>query len=388
MDQIIQSLLVYTFFAIFLFALGMVARRREKIGSFSDAHSSFWTWEIIASLLLFSLISGIRWNVGVDHLAYLSHYRMVEIYESTGRDFEIGFSLITKWMASAGFHYTFYFGFLAFLQIVFVYKAFEEERYVLPFIALIAVLGVHYLSWMNGIRQMLAATVFLFSIGFVHRRHWIAYFSCIIFASLFHKSALLLMPFYFFPVKDIFKHRSFVFAASLVSIFIGQSNSWIGAFSGVIDGLATLIDYDRFRDLDVLLADSHDRSFGPRKIMYLMLTALIVWRSKELKKRFSGTKFITYYNLFIIGFLSSNVLDGAHHTFLRIASYFTIFQLPVAAYMLCFYFEKGGKNPLPFFLVTVLSCSHTPASAVADYGLGDRDYSNFRFFWSNDNDIP
>src|SRR5690554_4193783 len=96
-------------------------------------------------------------------------------------------------MARNNVHFSIYFGFLAFLQLFFIYRAFKDQRYLYPFLGIVILFGPEFLSWMNGIRQMLAATMFVFAIQFIQKRQLWKYVGTIVLASLFHTSAIVLL---------------------------------------------------------------------------------------------------------------------------------------------------------------------------------------------------
>ena len=122
----------------------------------------FFTWKFYSPPYI-CIFSGVRWNVGVDHLSYLANYENIKAGgEFRSRGIEIGFNLISKLFASWNVHFTIYFAFWAFCQLFFIYYAFKNERYLLPYIGIVLILGPHYLNWMNGIRQTLAACIFVF----------------------------------------------------------------------------------------------------------------------------------------------------------------------------------------------------------------------------------
>src|SRR5690554_7517240 len=72
----IQSIIVYSFlmFTMILFVV-YTARRNGYISSSGLlVKRSFWRFEVIFPLILFAIIFGMRYDVGVDHLGYLEGY--------------------------------------------------------------------------------------------------------------------------------------------------------------------------------------------------------------------------------------------------------------------------------------------------------------------------
>jgi hypothetical protein len=379
----LQSFLVYSITAILLFIFGNTAAKRERIYNANNRPTPFWTWEVVFSLLIFAFISGIRWQVGVDHLTYLDNYLT---YKNAGYfqvDKEIGFEFITTLFAGNNIHFTLYFGFLAFLQIFFVYYAVKNERYLMPFLGIVILLGPHYLSWMNGIRQMLAATMFIFSIQFITKRKLLPYVITILLASTIHKSAILLIIFYFIPQRDYFKNRYVNIGLVIATLIIGLSPTFMNAISSFENVLA-FIGYDRYAErFDIIIEREREMALGPRRLSILMLNILNIWYAPRLKKVFKRTNYLVYFNLSFIGILLYNLFVNTSHIFIRPVSYFTIFLALTTSYLL--YYLKPRKNyhvTISFIIVLILAISYTYLSVIADYGKGNMDWSNFKFFWN------
>ncbi|NLJ94576.1 MAG: hypothetical protein GX326_03670, partial [Clostridiaceae bacterium] len=161
--------------AFLMWWFGTIAAKRELTNIRLHKETSFWTWEMILPILLFAFISGVRWKVGTDHQSYLNGY-MALIHGTETRELEGAFMYFSQLFAYLNLHFTFFFGFWAFLQISFMYLTFKNERYLLPYIGIIIVFGGYYIGWMNGIRQTIAACIFVFSIQFITKRKPIQYF--------------------------------------------------------------------------------------------------------------------------------------------------------------------------------------------------------------------
>jgi|LSQX01.3.fsa_nt_gb hypothetical protein len=274
----LQSIIVYSLMGFSLFGLGQVAAKREQIYIAKNKNLPFFTWEILFSLLIFAFFSGVRWNVGVDHLSYLSYYNeLLNKRQFLSREMEPGFLFISKIFASLNIHFTVYFAFLAFLQIFFVYYAVKNERYLMPFLGMLILLGPQYLSWMNGIRQMLAATIFVFSIQYISKRRLIPYIICILLATSIHKSAILLLIFYFIPQRDYFKNRYMNIALVILTLIIGSSPTFMNKMTPFAN-ILELIGFERYAErFDIMLNYEREMALGPRRLSIIFLNILNVW---------------------------------------------------------------------------------------------------------------
>lgn len=379
----LQSFIVYSILGFSLFFLGKVAAIRENEYIRLNRRTPFWVWEIVLAIVIFSFVAGVRWKVGVDHLAYLKNYLSIQNFGHSLFKKEIGFEYFTRLFADFGIHYTIYFGTLAFLQIFFIYMAFRDQRFLYPFIGIIIVFGSYYLEWMNGVRQMVVACIFIFSIKYIIEKKLVKYILIILLASLFHQSALLLLPVYFIPRRNFFKNRTLALLLVFISLYLGTNNFWIESLKSTGKFLQ-LIGYNQFTSerLDFLIGEEQIRNFGPRRVVVILTAIITIWYSSRLDEYFEKYHFYFYFNLAILGFLLQNLLGYTHHIFLRPVSYFTIFSIATTGYLLVYLREHlTSKSIVIYLLMLLLVLIYLPLSLIADARKGREDYSNYNFFW-------
>jgi hypothetical protein len=111
--------------------LGRRIYLKERFAIYHEQKSRFLLPEMVLLLLFFALLCGIRWNVGVDHLAYLRQYEFL-IRKTVS--YEPLFLLVSKTMRSMDVHFVFYFALLAGVQVFFVYYALKNEKYLYVFL--------------------------------------------------------------------------------------------------------------------------------------------------------------------------------------------------------------------------------------------------------------
>jgi len=364
-----------------MFVLGRISDIRQRQNMLQIKTTPFFVWEVFLALLVFAFVSGVRWRVGVDHQFYLDNYLKIQNFGYSVVDKEMGFEFITTLFARLNIHFSIYFGFLAFLQILFIYLTFKKERYLYSFLGIIIIFGSEYLSWMNGIRQMLAATIFVFSIQFIQKRQLLKYFIAIFIASLFHSSAILLIIFYFLPNKDFFKNKKITLLLVIASLVLGNMTFWINYLTK-LTGLLEFIGYDWYSsNLEILIDDSNARNIGPRRLSMMIGPLIVIWFSDRLKISFKNTYFLAYYNLGIFGFLLYNIVSNLNHGFIRPVTYLTIFIVPISAYLLVYLKRNVSNLPFVFFISFMIILSYLPLSIIADYGKGQNDYTNYKFYW-------
>lgn len=380
----LQSFVVYTFTALCLFMLGKSLYLRElRTSSYGECSTSFWSPEILLSILIFALVAGLRYNVGVDYPFYLSEYLSLQTRGYTYREtYESGFFFITKFFAGSGFHYFFFFAFWAAIQLGFIYYALKDRKSILKYVGLIIMLGPFFLDWMNGIRQCVVECIFVFSIVYIQKRKFWAYFLILFLASFIHKSALVLLPLYFVVHRfSLSSNKYFNILILLVCVLLGNMPTWITIVSSITN-LISFLGYDayvvRFENIFEQLSAFE---WGPRRISVLLVNLIIVYYYPSMRSYFSSDKlFYLYFNLYFIGICSYNLLANTSLEFLRPVGYFTIFTILTVAYALV-YFKKSKKNLL-FYLVLFLTCVYTYLCLAADYGKTD-SFVIYEFFFEN-----
>ena len=119
----LQSFVIYGTLILLMFILNL---RNAYINDFTETKTiSIWSPGIIISLLLFGIISGLRYNVGVDYPTYWHMYTAMKAhpYNDTYQGLELGFYWLLKALAYLYAPVTWMFGILAFIQVFFIYFA-------------------------------------------------------------------------------------------------------------------------------------------------------------------------------------------------------------------------------------------------------------------------
>lgn len=365
---------VYILFALFMGVLGFVSSNCK----FKERRIEFCP-EIMFLILVFCFFCGVRYNVGVDYIAYLNNYLH---YQNVGINLlekEFLFQFITKAMAGSGFHFSFYFAFLAFIQIYFVIKSFEKEKEILRYLPLLILLGTSFLYWTNAIRHMIAAAIFLYSLRYVKSKNLFKYLICIAFAFLFHKSSLLLVPFYYILRIDIFASKSWTLIIILISFIVqmaGVIEPLIKQLSFILDFLGYSYSYENF---DLIMSKENDRNFGVRSVIIMAIPVVVILYNNQLKNYFSHTNYTYYYNLMVMGLIGSIIIIDLPISFGRSLDFFVYFTVFCSSYLLL-YFDRM-REYLTLSVYLLLTCSYLPLTLYAlDYNLINESTS-FKLFW-------
>lgn len=327
----------------------VVASKNSSYVSLSGQliQKSFWRFETLFPLLLFGVIFGMRYNVGVDYLGYLESYLCKE-YISKG---ELLFDLLSEIGWKLNLHFTVYFGILALIQVFFFFYAFKDERYLYPFLVFILFTNGDWQFWMNGIRQALAMCIWIFSIKYIEENKFWKYSLWCLIAMLFHRSAAIVIIFY--PIlrngKDYFKSirlQLILFAGAFVfkeifSELIMRIEPIITFYSNIIGGEF----YNSSYDVEGLINSFIEpQGTGLAYLFGIILNVGIILYSKKLKLFYNNKRFNIIYFFFFIGLVTLYMFPVGFITITRPFRYFYIFQTIMYAYFLYFLYKTKLKD--------------------------------------------
>lgn len=357
------SLLVYSLTGATLFLLGWHVNKREQEYLIQGgATLPFYSWEILLSLIVFSVIAGARYHTGYDHAMYLDQYlHLQETGDFSRQNFEYGFEWISKFFAWCHIHYFFYFAFWALLQIGFLYFGLRHHKHLLCWVALGIMLGPYFVSWMNSIRQSVVVCVFVALIPLIRDRKFIPYALIVVLCAFLHKSSLMLLPVFlicFIKNKDKLPSKWIFLAILAVFVIVGSFPFWAEYFAN-FQWFIEFTGYSNYGNLDDPNVGGTMRmvGWGPIRISILLSNIAIIWFYPQLKAYFKDDNLLPYYYvLAFIGMCLSNLLMNTTHFILRPVDYFLIFNLIMTSYLLCYLYRS--KYIIAFYLVAIINFSY------------------------------
>lgn len=215
--------------------LSMVNKVHAQYAGFDDFDSnSKIKVNFVFTLIyvIFTILSGIRYDVGTDYNTYIMHQipdALNHYVYSTGYKVEPlyrGLIYIGNFLGSA--QWVFVFTHIIFMYFVLQYIKQQSRDYV--FSIFIFVFSTFYSFSLNGMRQAIATSVFLFAIKYIYRRQYKRYFLFIIIAILFHKSAIIYIPFYFLNRINLTKKTHF-FLITIISVILAFNSKYAYNFA-------------------------------------------------------------------------------------------------------------------------------------------------------------
>lgn len=331
---------------------------------------------IFIAILIYSIIFGMRFGVGTDHYSYYLEYQ-----DGDFSIYEVGYGFIGEFFKFFGLPFPFYFGFVALIQILpffIVFKRFKHDIYLYLVYSLI--FSTAWLSISNGLRQWVAIGIIFYATTFLNRRDWWRYLIAVLFSSLFHSSAvimLLLLPYAF--AGPFFNNSKFKLIVLAVSVFFGyqiSANQWFDH----VNYLLTLSNFSGFDKYDYYLEQGFDQENGALGIGYFLnlLTCFAFVSYSEKAKSFYNNRWMgLLFDLYFIGCVFNYVLSSVH-VLSRVNMYF--FGWSFVIYALSIYAAVKLKDMKMKYILGFLVFMSFPANLYR----ADENQSQFYFFWWTD----
>ena len=352
--MIFQTIFIYTSILFTMMILGYIAAIRDHSMSINRKNiPKFLRFEIFLSLLIFSIIFGMRYDVGEDHLHYLNDYLSLSMDR-----YEPLFKNIAITLRENYIRFSIFFSILAFIQIFLLYYTFKDEKKLYPFLTFVLFTGQYFMSWMNIIRQDIVSCIFLFSTIFIFKRKIILYLFCCILAIGFHYSAILLIPCYWilYVNKDFLKSRFLQYVVILFCGYIALTKlDYTEAIIPLMDFfLSSSNIYSSYSIHSIeYFANLTNAGGGVSIVCQILIDLIIISYSLKLKDEFVNSRFTIFYNLYFFG-TSINTLFINNLLFSRPFRCFKIFKLVVSAYLLFYLCTHLNLKNICFLIILLL----------------------------------
>lgn len=313
---------------------------------------------LIIAISIFVLLTGCRYNVGRDYMLYMQTFLdsandvnefWVRNYAGT---FELIFSAFIRLCNYFDLPYYSLFIFIAFIQIFFLFKYAKLSGAAFPFIIFFFI-TCYFQDSMNVMRQFCAFMIILNSLVFIREKCFYKFLLCMIVAFCFHRSSIILLPFYFFANKPLNLKVSLQIVILFIIFF--SSNILYSYLANTIFPRIEVFLLSQnigeayyFSNADVFLTEKVKGGFGIASIIALISDFLIILNSNKLKSQY---KINIEYNLYLIGVIFFYI-QNLSITIYRLNLYFTTFKFIMLGYLL-FEFIKCKKYVLSVFLMVV-----------------------------------
>ncbi|RKQ33501.1 EpsG family protein [Oceanobacillus halophilus] len=275
---------------------------------------------VFGGLTSLVLISGFRSGIG-DTFNYRNIFEDNDFtweYVTSEKDIGFGFlqMLIKNYISDNSQALIFITAFITNLLIIFVFYKYSR---LVELSLYVYITGGLFLVSMNGIRQLLAAAIAFTAIKFLIEGKFIRYAFIIGFASLFHQSALILLPMFFLVRFKAWSKVTIALVLLAVIAVIGYEYFSTILFTALED--TQYSNYDNFSE-------------GGANILRVAVEASPLFVAflgrKKLRSIFPESDYIV--NMALIG-LVFMVISTEQWIFARMSIYFQLYQLILISWL-------------------------------------------------------
>ena len=321
--------------------------------SYNKENYKWWLRFAFAFLFLFSAL---RYGFGNDYFSYYYQYQKIQNGGKSSFDGEIGFEWLMQNMPS----FQILIAIVSALSLFALYKLIVHNTTVGYCGIAVTILLINpylFLMSLSAIRQTIAMTFFIGATYFSFKRKLVPYVLTIFLATLFHSSAIILLPFYFIANdKKIGKLFLIVYIAIFCVLLLNSAT-----LNMLVEAVLTKLDnkqYSYYFD-EGLTNSLRATILSAGFLMYVLLNL-----------PFLQGKAIMYAKLYLVG-ITCGVLAYRLSMLTRIQQYFDIFSIVAIPSIMKNNRDNPSQNPLLFAVNGYLF----PALMFIIYGL--RYYSFF-----------
>lgn len=147
-------------------------------------------------------IEGFRYEIGTDYSTYVNAFEwQKEGYDAYWLDFELGYVILSDLIAFFFNSNRFLFIITAFITLYFVVKTYRENSVDWMFSLFLYCTLYFYFHSFNTVRNSIAMVIFISSFSDIRDRKLLNYLFKILLAALFHRTIIIVAPFYFIATK-------------------------------------------------------------------------------------------------------------------------------------------------------------------------------------------
>ncbi|MEH7380035.1 EpsG family protein [Bacillus sp. JJ1533] len=283
----------------------------------------------LLSIVPFILVSGLRKNIG-DTPFYMHAYNINEFtWEHIKSTDDIGFGIlqmILKKYSGDPQILIITTAIVTNLLIIFVFYKYSK---LVELSIYVYITGGLFLVTMNGIRQCLAAAIIFSATKFLIEGNKVKYILLVVFASLFHQSALILIPVYFLVRYKPWTKSTLVLLFSAAIIVLGFNYFSTILFSVIEDSQYGV--YSNFNEGGANVI---------RVIVYAVPLVIAFLGREKLRRIFPESD--VFVNMALVG-LSFLIISTANWIFARFNIYFELYQLVLVSWIIHAFKEKDQK---------------------------------------------
>lgn len=217
------------------------------------------------------------------------------------------------------------------------------------FSILLFVLSTDYISWMyNGMRQFTAVTLIFAATALMLRKRYASIILVVLFASLFHQSALLMIPFIFLSYGKAWNKKTIFFIiVALIAVF------FVDSFTDILD--SSLQD-TQYKNVVSDYTSWEDDGTNPLRVLVYSVPAIIsffcrkyIRESDDTVINFCTNMSIISTGIYLVSMVTSGIFIG------RIPIYCSLYSYILLPWEIQTLFSKNSKQLIYFLTIAFYS---------------------------------
>lgn len=299
----------------------------------------------VISIILFTLLIGGRYNVGGDFTGYINMYRSTSLggtYEDVF--FEPGFWLMIQILKLFGLPERSVIVVSSFLQIGLFSLWLRKHPQIAPF-AVFCIMTLILLDINNIVRQGIAFFSILLALSAIAERRWVTFLGWGVFAYLFHKSALIVIPIGFvlrwMPLPKVQPQvLALICSYAFVGLFFDQV---VNLFTAV----AATLGYSGYSDItrEDLVFSQEDFSLNLGIYFWPLVDFFVIWYSVKIRDHFKTSHYSIYHNVYLIAALLQPVANAWDFIPFARGLFYFVAMRPICVAFLMYYCLVVSRKP-------------------------------------------
>ncbi|MBR5498048.1 MAG: EpsG family protein [Clostridia bacterium] len=308
-----------------------------------------WGWVLLLAIPL--IIVAAQRGYFADTTAYIISFRnmpdslseIVSYMQTVQKDELFSFvSVLIKVFITK--NYEVYLGILATFQMLVlakIYRKYSTDFFMSMFLF---VASTDYISWMfNGLRQFTAVCIILLAFNFILTKKYLFAILIILFASFFHGSALLVIPFIFIVQGKAWNKKTllFLFGVIIAVAFVDQ-------FTNILD--SALAD-TQYKNVVSDWTQGHDDGTNIFRVLVYSVPAIISLYGKHTIDKADNRLInictnmsIASAGIYVVSMFTSGIYIG------RLPIYFSLFSYILLPWEISHIFSKNSSKLISFIL--------------------------------------
>lgn len=214
---------VYIINLTIVYLSSLFARVNIKTKQFEEDPKTYNNIFIFIALSSLILVAGLRYYVGTDYGTYRGIYSNAPNVILNKETSEIGFIILCKFLHYITSDPQIMFLVTSIITYTCIVITLKNKSNVFELSMYLFITTYMYYSSLNVLRQWIASAIIFTGIQFLIDRNWKKYFLIVIIASLFHTSALIMIPIYFIVNHKFISKKNLIIISVFASIFIFYS---------------------------------------------------------------------------------------------------------------------------------------------------------------------